>query len=568
MDLCELMTGLGVKAIGGPAPTPGGVRICDITEDSRTVVPGSLFIARAGLKADGKVYTHSAAQAGAAAILTDDAGLASPPGFGLPVLHTDEIARVTGVVAERFYGNASRLLSLAGVTGTNGKSTTTYLIWQLLNRARIRCGMSGTVVVDDGSEVAPASMTTPPAIELSRSLAMMAEAGCKAAALEVSSHALDQKRADALRFTVGVFTNLTGDHLDYHITMESYAAAKARLFELLPEGATAIVNADDPAADRMVRGCRARVLRCSLNAGPREADPSGPDECRAGVLDAGMSGMSLAMEGPWGTIEAQVPLIGRYNAMNVLQAVASCHAMGLGVDAICQSLPKLKAPPGRLEKISDHRDAITVFVDYAHSDDSLRNCLSSVSAVMPGRTHGGALLRDAAGAPIPAGSSGRAEGPPAGRLWVVFGCGGDKDATKRPRMGLAAAELADLVVVTSDNPRTEKPGAIVDQILAGIPPSLRGKVSVQIDRARAIRYVLEHAAPGDVVVIAGKGHETEQILPDGSGGTIKVHFDDREVARTLLDELLPPAAPRPSGFAPMQHHRGRKDASPRTPRHK
>ncbi len=528
-----MLQGLDARPLCGPAP--GAVRICDITEDSRTVVPGSLFIARAGLKADGKKYVADAVLAGAAAVLTDDPALTQPPGSTIPILYSPDVPKVAGAMAERFYGNASRLLSIVGVTGTNGKSTTTYLVWKILNRAKIRCGLIGTVIVDDGAEVAPASMTTPPAIELSRSLGMMLDAGCKAAAIEVSSHALDQKRADALAIKVGIFTNLTGDHLDYHKTMEAYAAAKARLFELLPADGMAIVNADDPAADRMVRDCKAPVLRCSVNAGPREADPSGPDECRAQVLEQAMSGMQLAMEGPWGLIEANVPLIGRYNAMNVLQAVAACHALGISTEAICQALPMVEAPPGRLQKITKPTDPITVFVDYAHSDDSLRNCLLSVGAVMPGRTHAGSMLRDAAGAPKAVElTDGLA---PGGRLWAVFGCGGDKDKTKRPRMGLAAAELADLVVVTSDNPRTERPGDIVDQVLSGIPKNLRDKVTVQIDRGRAIKHALENAQPGDVVVIAGKGHETEQVISDGAGGTIKCHFDDREVARAMLDEL-------------------------------
>ncbi len=515
MKLGDLISGL---AVGTVSSRDAAVRVCDVTEDSRTVVPGSLFIARAGHKADGKRFVRDALLAGAVAVLTDDDGLRCPEGFEAPVIHTTDIARVSAVAAERFYAEPSSRLSLVGVTGTNGKTTTTYVVWQMLNAAGKRCGLIGTVVIDDGREVAPATMTTPPSVELSRSLATMLEGGCCAASLEVSSHALDQSRAAALRFRVGVFTNLTGDHLDYHGTMEAYASAKARLFEGLgPEG-TAVVNADDPAHERMIRACRARVVRCS-------ATDTGAD-ARVAIEASDMEGMGLLLGGPWGTIRRRVGLIGRYNAMNVLQAVASCHALGLTREQIEESLAHVHAPPGRLERVSVASDAVRVFVDYAHSDDSLRSVLRAVGDSMPGRH--GASVRSRAG------SAGVREA--GGSLWVVFGCGGDRDRTKRPRMGLAAVELADRVIVTSDNPRTERPGAIIDEVLAGIPGPMRAKVDVHADRARAIRLAIEGARPGDVVVIAGKGHETEQVLPDGAGGTIRTHFDDREVARSVLAE--------------------------------
>ncbi|MFO0830898.1 MAG: UDP-N-acetylmuramoyl-L-alanyl-D-glutamate--2,6-diaminopimelate ligase [Phycisphaerales bacterium] len=538
MLLGALMDGLAVRVQGGPAGTPfpaalAGLRICDINEDSRTVVPGSLFIARSGTKSDGKQFANDAVKAGAVAVLTDDDALRleSPR---TPVLVAQDVQLATALLAERFYGNPSSLMHLVGVTGTNGKTTTTSLVWQLLNDAGTRCGLIGTVVVDDGTEVAPASMTTPPAIEVSRSLARMQEAGCAAASLEVSSHALHQKRADALRFRVGVFTNLTGDHLDYHRTMDEYASAKARLFEILPPDGLALVNAQDPAAPRMARDCRARVLTCSVgDHGPAAA-------CRATVVDESIDGMSLTLQGPWGAIAARVPLIGRYNAMNILQAVASAHELGLPKERLEAGLQRLKAPPGRLERVTAPGDKLQVFVDYAHSDDSLHNVLTAVAQALPGRAHQGGRVGSAAGAPRAA--------PAGGRLIAVFGCGGNRDTTKRPRMGRVAAEDADLVIVTSDNPRTERPSDIVDQVLAGVPAAHRHKVSVQVDRAKAIRAAIEAARPGDVVIIAGKGHETEQIQPDGSGGTIRTHFDDREVARTVLEDLFP----RPAVQAPAR----------------
>jgi UDP-N-acetylmuramoyl-L-alanyl-D-glutamate--2,6-diaminopimelate ligase len=528
MTLQELIAGLDVRVPPG-AP---GVRVCDLTEDSRTVVPGSLFVAREGTKADGKAYLLQALEAGAVAVLTDDPGLKPPAGFDVPIVCAADVERVCGQMAERFYGSPASKLKLVGVTGTNGKTTTTFLVWQLLNGAGMRCGLVGTVLVDDGVEVAPASMTTPPAIEISRTLAMMVEAGCEAATLEVSSHALDQKRADALPFAAAVFTNLTGDHLDYHKTMEEYAAAKAHLFEMLAPGATAIVNAGDSASARMLRGCKGKVMRCTVVA--RGVAVSGA-ECAAEVLEESTAGMLLKLTGPWGSVQELVPLIGRYNAMNVLQAAAACHVVGLPVRDLARGLPRLTAPPGRLERVTEAGDTISVFVDYAHSDDSLKNVLLAVGAVMPGRRQASGLVHAAAGAPV--------DKPVGGKLWVVFGCGGERDRTKRPRMGLNAATLADHVIITNDNPRSETPGEIVDQIMAGIPAELKGNVVVQIDRAKAIRMTIEAAVPGDVVVIAGKGHETEQILPDGIGGTVRTHFDDREVARGVLAERRPVKKP-------------------------
>lgn len=519
MDLGELIDGLGIRPVGG---SPGDVldarrrrvRICDLTEDSRTVVPGSLFIARGGRKADGKAYIDQALASGAVAILSDedDGALGR---LGVPALHAPDALLASALLAERFYGNPSRQLRLVMVTGTNGKTTISTLIWQLLNAARVRCGLVGTVCIDDGTEVAPAMMTTPPSVEVSRTLQRMVEAGCVAASLEASSHALDQKRLDALSIGVGVYTNLTGDHLDYHTTMDRYAAAKSRLFELVRPDGRAIVNMDDPWCARVTGASRAPVWRCTA-AGAEGAD------CAVSMSGVTIGGMELALRGPWGLIEARVPMVGAFNAMNVLQATAAGHEMGLTCEELARGLPGLRAPDGRLEPVPDQRAGIQVFVDYAHSDDSLRNTLAAVAPLV----HGGE------------GAKRR------GRLWVVFGCGGDKDRTKRPRMGRAAAELADMVVVTSDNPRTERPGDIIDEILAGVPAALREKVTVQADRAKAIGHAIAQAAPGDVVILAGKGHETEQVLPDGKGGTVRVHFDDREVARAALEARARSAAPR------------------------
>lgn len=549
MQLGTLVQGFEVSPAPGTAAGWESCRVCDLTEDSRTVVPGSLFVARAGGKADGKAFIGSALSAGAMAILCDDASAAGLA-HGVPVLVAQDIAKVSAQIAERFYGLPSARLGIMGVTGTNGKTTIAHLVWRLMNAAGSRCGMIGTVQVDDGTEVAPAMMTTPPSIEISRTLGVMVESGCEAAAMEVSSHSLDQKRVEGLRFKVGVFTNLTGDHLDYHGSMEAYCAAKSRLFKMLAEDAPAVVNEADPWAGRVVGSeCRAPIVACRKIDADAPA-PTGPKLAGAReiawvrIVRESMAGMRLEMVGPFGRIEADVPLIGAYNAMNVLQACIACHAMGLSAAQVREALEAADAPPGRLERVSEIGSSIHVFVDYAHSDDALQNVLHAVADVMPGRAGAGGRVASAAGAVV--------SGAAPGRLWAVFGCGGDRDRMKRPRMGCVAAAIADRVVVTSDNPRRERPSDIIDQILAGVPSEHRHKVEVQADRARAIRHAIESATPGDVVVIAGKGHETEQILPDGQGGTIRTHFDDREVARTILLERgeVGVIVSKPSGRTP------------------
>lgn len=530
MKLADLIAGLDVKIAQGD---PGSVRICDVTEDSRTVMPGSLFVARRGLKADGRAYVSHACEQGAVAIISDDpaicaGGICDPGahhrdlGKDVAVVVAPNIPRVSALMAERFYGEPSSKLALVGVTGTNGKTTIVHIIHQIMNASDVRCGMIGTVLIDDGREIAPASMTTPPAIEVSRTLATMVEFGCKAGAMEASSHALDQGRVAAVRFKVGVFTNLTGDHLDYHKTMEQYADAKALLFESLAPDGVAIVNAEDPAHERMVRGCRARILRCVARPLSEQESSSGT-WCGFTIKDRSIKGMELVLEGPWSTMQTMCPFIGDHNAMNALQAVASCHALGLSKEATADGLTRCSTPRGRLEPVTlpgltrARRAALpTVLVDFAHTDDGLKNALRAVRSVMP---------------TSPATPEDQPDRP---RLWIVFGAGGDKDRAKRPRMGRIAAELADVVVLTSDNPRRERPSDIINEIIAGIPAADRSRVQIHADRREAIEHALRHAAPADIVLIAGKGHETDQELPDGRGGTYKVPFDDASIASEVL----------------------------------
>ena len=493
MDLGSLIEGLSVRAVHGPLD----VRICDVTEDSRTIVPGSLFIARKGERSDGREFAAQAIATGAVAVLSDDEPIKPIEGNngaeGLTWVVADDVLRATAVVAERFFGNPSRDLKLIGVTGTNGKTTVSWLIQRMLRAAGMPCGLIGTVVVDDGVEVAPALLTTPPAIELSRTLAIMRDAGLEAAVMEVSSHALAQGRAFGMSFDAAVFTNLTGDHIDYHGTIESYTRAKAELFARLSSSGVAIVNADDPAHERMLGASNATALRCAMT-------PSGA-ECSVTVVETNLGGSTLSLCGPWGRIEETVPFIGEHNAMNVLQAMAACHAVG--VTDLGGLIAGIEPPPGRLERVGDVADPFAVFVDYAHTDDALEKVLGAVRPIV------------------------------SGRLVVVFGCGGDRDRSKRSRMGAVADRMADIVVVTSDNPRTEDPNAIIDEIRCGIKRTNETLV-VEPDRNAAIHAAIALAEQGDVIVVAGKGHEDYQILSDGVGGTISRHFDDREVAMEAL----------------------------------
>lgn len=505
-DLIQGVIGASEVHQGSAVGDAASLRVCDITEDSRTALPGSLFIARPGTKADGRRFIAAAVEAGAEAVLSDAAPDSAMLREFPHVVHlvSADVPRAAAVLAERFYGSPTSSLKVMGVTGTNGKTTIAHCVHRLLNASKRKCGLIGTVLIDDGTEVAEAVMTTPPACELSATFAHMLEAGCVAAAMEVSSHSLHQHRTTALRYACAVFTNLTGDHLDYHGTMENYAAAKATLFELLAPEATAIVNVDDPWHGRMLKGCGAKVLRCSLDAA------SGAD-CRVEAGEATFAGTRVAYIGPWGRFEINLSMVGRHNLMNTLQAVAAAWVMGVPVGELASAASLMEAPPGRLERVtaSGRHEDFAVFVDYAHTDDALANVLRAARPL------------------VRRGSS----------LRVVFGCGGDRDRTKRPRMARTCCELADFITITSDNPRTEKPSAIIDEILTGVPASERHRVEIDADRRVAIHKAVRSCKPGDVLVIAGKGHETYQLLPDHQGGIRRIDFDDRVVAREALGEL-------------------------------
>jgi UDP-N-acetylmuramoyl-L-alanyl-D-glutamate--2,6-diaminopimelate ligase len=467
-------------------------QINGVCDDSRLVEPGDLFVARSGPATQGAKFVDQARQRGAAAVATAHV-LADCP---LPQIPVDDPARAASRLAHLFHGEPSKFLRVIGVTGTNGKTTTAYLLRHLLGAAGEKCGLIGTVEIDDGRAVSEAKLTTPGAIQIAGLLAAMRRNGCRACVMETSSHALDQGRVADVKFAGGAFTNLTGDHLDYHGTMENYAAAKARLFEMLDESAVAVVNAEDGWSARMVRDCRARMVRFGFDSSA---------EWNAADIRLSSHGTDFLLRGPGREAAVELALIGRHNVANALAAAALAGEIFAMTPArIAEGLKLAKGAPGRLEAVWAGQ-SFAVLVDYAHTDDALQNVLA---ALRP-------LTR--------------------GRLRLLFGCGGDRDRTKRPRMARAAAQLADVVYVTSDNPRTENPSAILKEIIAGFPSEGHKPLVVEIDRRKAIEKILADAQSGDVVLLAGKGHENYQIV-----GTIKHHFDDVEEARRVLERQRTP----------------------------
>jgi len=472
----------GVEQDGPDVPVTG---LCG---DSRLARRGDLFVAAGGSRCDGLDFVQDALAQGATAVLCDRR-VELPEHVGS--IRVKDIARARAIVAERFFGSPSQRLDVVGITGTNGKTTTAFLLRSMLAMDGRDNGLVGTLGAWLGSEHEPLANTTPDAIELQRLLARMVDENLGTAVMEVSSHALCQHRVDGVAFDVGVFTNLTPDHLDYHGTMEAYGAAKAKLFEELPEEATAVLNASDPASRVLRLSTRARVLHYSID------DPA---DVRASITRLDAEGSAFHLSAPEFGLDEHVHcrLVGRHNVMNALAASTAALALGLPPAAVTTGLGSLPAVPGRLEPMECGQD-FRVFVDYAHTPDALEQVLELLRPLTRGRLH------------------------------VVFGCGGDRDRSKRPAMGAAVAERADLLYVTSDNPRTEEPQAILDEILKGIPAARGADVLQDTDRRAAIGAALAAARGGDIVLIAGKGHETTQTM-----GEQVLPFDDREVARELL----------------------------------
>jgi UDP-N-acetylmuramoyl-L-alanyl-D-glutamate--2,6-diaminopimelate ligase len=470
------------------------LEISGVQEDSRHVRPGNLFIARPGTRNDGRQFIGDAKHRGAVAVITP----AHEHNSALPQIVMDDPCAAS-MLANLYYGRPSEAIRVLGVTGTNGKTTTAYLIRHLLNKVDQRCGMIGTVEIDDGQQIAQATMTTPGAIEMADFIARMRHHGCHACAVEVSSHALHQSRAAGICFAGAGFTNLTGDHLDYHGSMEAYAAAKASLFAALPPAAVAAVNCDDDWADRMIQDCPGRLVRFSARNNRRA-------HYRASDVAVTAQGTHFVLHTPDAKGEISMRLIGRHNIENALCAASLVgEVFHLSIDQIAEGLHDAAGAPGRLQSVRCGQ-SFAVLVDYAHTDDALQNVLSALRPITQGK------------------------------LRVCFGCGGDRDRTKRPRMARIASELADCVYVTSDNPRSEEPDAILDEIVAGIE-NREKLVLVDADRRLAIEQILSDAQGDDVVLIAGKGHEDYQII-----GTNKHHFDDVEECERVLRSLVSAAA--------------------------
>lgn len=467
--------------------------VSGVFDDSRLVRPGGVFVAIRGTAVDGRRFVGDARERGAAVLI----GEGLEPVRGALTINVDDARDTLARLAARWWGldtPLARRLRLLGITGTNGKTTTAHMTRAILQAGGWRCGMLGTVQYDLCTESVAAGMTTPAPLELAGYLRECLDSQAEAAVLEVSSHALDQRRTDGLRFTAAAFTNLTQDHLDYHGTFEAYREAKARLFARLNDSAVAVVNADDPEHEALLRDCRARVVTYALE---RPADLS------ASILDKTIHGTRYraCLGGTELVLENALP--GRHNVYNALAAAGLAVAVGMPLEAIERGLRSVGDIPGRLERVSG-LTGLDVFVDYAHTPDALRTTAKVLKS----------LAR--------------------GRLIVVFGCGGDRDRTKRPLMGRAAAEFGDLLVVTSDNPRSEDPEEIIEDILTGFDENTRGRVMIEPDRRNAIHAALAQAAPGDTVLIAGKGHEHYQVV-----GTELRPFDDVEVTREAAGLRMP-----------------------------
>jgi UDP-N-acetylmuramoyl-L-alanyl-D-glutamate--2,6-diaminopimelate ligase len=498
LALSELVSAIGGACAGSASDRAPRTWIRDVQLDSRSVGAGDLFAALPGRAADGARYVADAVARGAAAILSPaPIEIPAPRELEVPNWVHARARRAAGESAARLHGHPSRELFVAAVTGTNGKTTTAHLIGQLLAHAGRKPAVLGTAGnrLAGGVEV-PATHTTPDAPSLQRLLARHLALGGDSVALELSSHALDQERHAGLEVDVAVFTNLTRDHLDYHGDMERYAAAKESLFAGLSSHAAAVLRAEDPASARMARAASASGARILTYSTGSRADLWAND------LEGDRQGTCFSIQGMGiSRTRVRISLSGRFNVENALAACAAVLLSGASPAEILAGLASVSPAPGRLERVDTLERGFALLVDYAHSEDALRNVLTTLRADL---VKGGA------------------------RLICVFGCGGDRDAGKRAPMGAAVDELADVAVVTSDNPRTEDPRAVVESILSGMRAA-RAERFVELDRRRAIALAIELARPGDVVLLAGKGHETTQTV-----GARSLPFDDRLVAAQCL----------------------------------
>ncbi|MFI2812602.1 MULTISPECIES: UDP-N-acetylmuramoyl-L-alanyl-D-glutamate--2,6-diaminopimelate ligase [Microbulbifer] len=471
------------------------VAVSGVALDSRAVKKGDLFMALRGSVADGREFIDSAIADGAAAVLADGDTLRTETRDGVEVAYVPGLGKRVGEIAARFYEHPTESMYLVGVTGTNGKSTCAYLTAQLLARHFGKAAVMGTIgngIWQDGEiQLEETGLTTPDPVRLQADYAGFRDDGVRAAAMEVSSHALAQGRVHGLVFDTAIFTNLSRDHLDYHGNMAAYGAAKEKLFGL-PKLKRGVINIDDPFGAQLIERCKLRNLRV-VSYGLQQGDLHVTDLRR----DEG--GFSVQLTTPWGSGELKAPLIGDFNIHNALAVVAAVASAGVPLEEILAAFPTIQPVPGRMERVVSGEADVSVLVDYAHTPEALRAALAAARPYCRGK------------------------------LWCVFGCGGDRDTGKRAPMGRIASEMADRAIVTSDNPRSENPQKIIDDILEGAASN----IEVEVDRAAAISRAVSAAAPGDIVLIAGKGHEDYQII-----GSEKIHFCDREQSAHALQARM------------------------------
>jgi UDP-N-acetylmuramoyl-L-alanyl-D-glutamate--2,6-diaminopimelate ligase len=489
MKLKKLLKDLSIIQVKGSKE----VEITGICANSKCVAPGNLFIAKKGWSNDGVKYIPEAIQAGAAAILTDvyDPTLKEV----VQIIHP-EIKKMEALLASFYYQSPSTELFLAGLTGTNGKTTTSFILKHLLECQGLSCGLIGTIEYIMGEHRYRAPLTTPDVVSNQKMLREMVLQGCQAAIMEVTSHALDQGRVDHIEYDVALFTNLTLDHLDYHQTMENYGRAKQKLFHTLNQGKksfpkVAIVNADDPWHTQMIEGCKAQIITYALER---------PADLRATHIQFHPEGTSFDLSFQGKTLPCKSNLSGRFNVYNALAAMAIALARHPDLAFVIAALASFRSVPGRLEPVENSL-GLNIYVDFAHSDDALANVLECLNEITTGK------------------------------IITVFGCGGDRDSSKRPKMASVSEAFSDFTIVTSDNPRSEDPVEIARQIVKGF--SRPDSYLIELDRAAAIKQAIDRAHVGDVILIAGKGHETSQIFAHKI-----TEFDDRKVAAQLCQQRV------------------------------
>ncbi|MCU0607149.1 MAG: UDP-N-acetylmuramoyl-L-alanyl-D-glutamate--2,6-diaminopimelate ligase [Candidatus Edwardsbacteria bacterium] len=477
-----------LRAVPGAEPQPAAAdpMIGGLQYDSRQVRPGDLFFAVPGYRTDGRRFVADAVRAGAAAVVAEGRQPLTAPA----VVRVADVREAMSLMAARFFGFPAAALEMVAITGTAGKTTTSFLARAIFDAAGRRTGLLGTISYQVLGQSFPAPNTTPESLDLQRLLAVMRGAGVGTVVMEASSHGIELQRTAGIDFQAAAFTNFSQDHLDFHGTMDDYLRSKLKLFRSLAPTAAAVINRDDPEFPQVAAATRARVVGFGLN---------GPAEVTASDIAGDLAGSRFTIRIGDRQAPAALALTGRHNVANALCAAAIAHSRGVGLETIVRGLGQVAAVPGRFERVDAGQD-FTVVVDYAHTPEELERLLQAARALA------------------------------GGRIITVFGCGGDRDRAKRPLMGRAVADGSDVVIVTSDNPRTERPRAIIDDILPGVG---RKPHQVQVDRADAIRAGIAAARTGDLVIIAGKGHEDYQII-----GTEKVHFDDREAARAALAQRM------------------------------